>query len=110
MLIHYSDRGIQYASKAFRELLKYNELIAQSMSRKGNCWDNAVAKSFFKSLKVELVYYNEFKTIDEAKAKVFEWVEIWYTKLRLYQTLGYKTPHEMEQEFYQLIMQHSPLK
>ncbi len=102
-LLFHSDRGIQYASKEFRKLLKQNKLITQSMSRKGNCWDNAVAESFFKSLKVELVYDSEFKTIEEAKTKVFEWIEIWYNKVRLHESLGYKTPYEAEQQFYKLI-------
>ena len=73
------------------------------MSRKGNCWDNAVAESFFKSLKVELVYDTVFKTVDEAKTKIFEWIEIWYNRKRLHSSLNYKTPYQVEQEFYQFI-------
>lgn len=102
-LLFHSDRGIQYASKEFRRLLKNNPLITQSMSRKANCWDNAVAESFFKTLKVELVYDYNFESIEEAKSKVFEWIEIWYNKKRLHSTLGYKTPYEIEQEFYRKI-------
>jgi len=102
-LLFHSDRGIQYASKEFRKLLKPNVLVTQSMSRKANCWDNAVAESFFKTLKVELVYDNEFKSIEQAKSKIFEWIEVWYNKKRLHSSLGYKTPYEMEQEFYQKI-------
>lgn len=102
-LIFHSDRGIQYASKVFRAVLKSNTLITQSMSRKGNCWDNAVAESFFKSLKVELVYHNTFKTTEEAKTKIFEWIEIWYNRKRLHASLNYKTPYQVEQEFYQFI-------
>ena len=98
-LIFHSDRGIQYASKAFRKRLKTNCLIVQSMSRKGNCWDNAVAESFFKTLKAELVYHEDYKTIEQAKAAVFEYIEIWYNRKRLHSTLGYKTPVEIELEF-----------
>lgn len=103
MLLFHSDRGIQYASKEFRKLLKVNPLITQSMSRKANCWDNAVAESFFKTLKVEIVYDSQFKTIEEAKSKIFEWIEIWYDKKRLHSSLEYKTPYEVEQEFYKSI-------
>lgn len=102
-LLFHSDRGIQYASREFKSLLKSNDLITQSMSRKANCWDNAVAESFFKTLKVELVYDYEFESIEEAKSKVFEWIEIWYNRKRLHSSLGYKTPYEVEQEFYRKI-------
>jgi len=100
-ILFHSDRGIQYASREFRKLLMANFFISQSMSRKANCWDNAVAESFFKTLKTELVYGNKFESIEEAKSKIFEWIEIWYNKKRLHSSLGYKTPYEMEQEFYQ---------
>lgn len=100
-LIFHSDRGIQYASKTFRTFIKSNPLVTQSMSRKGNCWDNAVAESFFKTLKVELIYGDDFKTIEQAKTAVFEYIEIWYNRKRLHSFLGYKTPYEVEQEFYQ---------
>lgn len=100
-LIFHSDRGIQYASKAFRAFIKSDPLVTQSMSRKGNCWDNAVAESFFKTLKVELVYGCDFKTIEQAKTCIFEYIEIWYNRKRLHSSLGYKTPYEVEQEFYQ---------
>ena len=66
-LLFHSDRGIQYASKTFRTFIKSNPLVTQSMSRKGNCWDNSVAESFFKTLKVELIYDDDFKTIEQAK-------------------------------------------
>lgn len=72
------------------------------MSRKANCWDNAVAESFFKTLKVELVYQNNFKTIEQAQLAVFEYIEIWYNRKRLHSSLGYKTPMEVEQEFNKL--------
>lgn len=102
-LLFHSDRGIQYASKEFRKFIKANSMVKQSMSRRANCWDNAVAESFFKTLKVEVVYDNEFTSIEQAKTKVFEWIEIWYNKERLHSSLSYKTPYEMEQEFYQKI-------
>ena len=98
-LIFHSDRGVQYASKEFRKLLKTNCLIVQSMSRKGNCWDNAVAESFFKTLKSELIYHEEYKTIQQAKTAVFEYIETWYNTRRLHSSLGYKTPKEIELEF-----------
>jgi len=98
-LIFHSDRGVQYASKEFRKLLKDNCLIIQSMSRKGNCWDNAVAESFFKTLKSELVYHEDYKTIEQAKTAVFEYIETWYNTRRLHSSLNYKTPKEIEIEF-----------
>ena len=98
-LIFHSDRGTQYACCEFRELLKKNSHIKQSMSRKGNCWDNAVAESFFKTLKTELVYVKKFKNQAVAKTELFEYIEIWYNRQRLHSTLGYKTPIQMEKEF-----------
>ena len=98
-LIFHSDRGVQYASKDFRKLLKTNCLIVQSMSKKGNCWDNAVAESFFKTLKSELIYHEEYKTIEQAKTAVFEYIETWYNTRRLHSSLSYKTPKEIELEF-----------
>lgn len=99
-LIFHSDRGIQYACKAFRNQLKVNPLITQSMSRKGNCWDNAIAESFFKTLKTEMVYHNKFKNQQEAKTAIFEYIEVWYNRKRLHSSLNYKTPHQKEVEFY----------
>ncbi len=100
-LLFHSDRGIQYASNEFRKLINSNSLITQSMSRKGNCWDNAVAESFFKTLKVELIYGNQLESIEQTKTRIFEYIEVWYNKKRLHSSLGYKTPYETEQEFYQ---------
>nr|WP_111631448.1 IS3 family transposase [Larkinella arboricola] len=93
-LIFHSDRGIQYACPAFTQLLKKHPLVLQSMSRKGNCWDNAVAESFFKSLKSELVYHQDFQTRAEAKQSVFEYIEIWYNRQRRHSGLGYLSPFE----------------
>jgi transposase InsO family protein len=92
-LIFHSDRGVQYASHEFRALLKLSPVL-QSMSRKGNCWDNAVAENFFKILKSEMVNHYEFKTILEAKNHVFEFIEGWYNTKRIHSYLGYKTPEE----------------
>ena len=66
------------------------------MSRKANCWDNAVAESFFRTLKVECVYQNVFATIDKAEITIFKYVEIWYNSKRLHSSLGYKSPKEFE--------------
>jgi len=101
-LIFHSDRGVQYASNLFRKHLKNNELITQSMSRKGNCWDNAVAESFFKTLKTELIYHEKYESILQAKTSIFEYIEIWYNRKRLHSSLGYKTPLEVELEFNKL--------
>lgn len=101
-LIFHSDRGVQYACTEFRDLLKSNKLIIQSMSRNGNCWDNVVAESFFKSLKSELIYHEQFKTIKQAELSVFEYIEIWYNRKRLHSTLKYKTPEEIERDYYKI--------
>jgi putative transposase len=82
-LIFHSDRGIQYACNEVRELLEKNPLITRSMSRKGNCWDNAVAESFFKTLKTECVYQNKFTHKEQAALLVFEYIESWYNRKRL---------------------------
>ena len=95
-LIFHSDRGVQYACHEFRNVLKTHPLVVQSMSRKGNCWDNAVAESFFKTLKSELIYTTEPTTMAEAKVNVFEFIEIWYNRKRMHASLGYLTPAEYE--------------
>ena len=80
-LVFHSNRGIQYACNAFSNLLNSNKWVCRSMSRKGNCWDNAVAESFFKTIKtikIELVYENHFFSQDEAKLSLFNWIETWY--------------------------------
>ena len=98
-LIFHSDRGAQYASDKFTTILKnYNGLVKQSMSRKGNCWDNAVAESFFKSLKVEWVYKHKYNRRSEAELSIFQWIETWYNRRRIHSTLGYKTINEFEIE------------
>ncbi len=95
-LIFHSDRGIQYAAKRFRKKLKAYPLVKQSMSRKGNCWDNAVAESFFKSLKVEAIYQYHFKDKIQAKLAVFEYIETWYNINRRHSHLGNLTMKEFE--------------
>ena len=93
-LVH-SDRGSQYASELLRAELELRS-CTQSMSRKGNCWDNAVAESFFSTLKTELVYQEKFKTKKEAEDKIFDYVEIFYNRQRIHSTLNYLTPEEFE--------------
>jgi transposase InsO family protein len=92
-LIFHSDRGVQYACKEFRELLKARN-VRQSMSGKGDCWDNAVAESFFKSLKSEWLDHKDFKTREQAAAEVFIYIEAWYNRKRLHSTLGYRSPEQ----------------
>ena len=94
-LILHSDRGSQYAGNDFKALLAQNEFVG-SMSRKGDCWDNAVAESFIHTLKVELIHRLKFKTRDEAKIKIFEYVEMYYNCKRTHSTLGFLSPFEYE--------------
>lgn len=94
-LIHHSDQGSQYASDSLRRALQKHR-IAPSMSRKGDCYDNAVVESFFKSLKVELCKEAHFKTREEARSKIFEYIEVFYNRKRLHSTLGYQSPAEYE--------------
>lgn len=95
-LVH-SDRGSQYASDAFRAELEFRGCL-QSMSRKGNCWDNAVAESFFGTLKTEMVHHEKFRTRQEAKQKIFEYIEVFYNRQRLHSTLNYVSPEEFEEQ------------
>jgi putative transposase len=96
-IIAHSDRGSQYASDLFRSELEGYDCI-QSMSRKGNCWDNAVAESFFGSLKSELIHRTKFDTQEEAETSVFDYIEIFYNKRRLHSALGYITPEQKAQK------------
>lgn len=95
-LLSHSDRGSQYASDIYREKLKERGITA-SMSRKGNCYDNAFAESFFATLKKELVYRNHFRTKAEAKKAIFEYIEVWYNRRRLHSSLGFKSPVQFEE-------------
>lgn len=97
-LVFHSDQGKQYASNEFRQLLNHFQ-IKQSMSRKGNCWDNAVAETFFKTLKRE-IGIKIFKTRKEAELKVFEYIETFYNTKRLHSSNNYLTPKQMNLNFY----------
>lgn len=94
-LIFHSDRGSQYTSVAFRELLAWHG-VRQSLSRPGQCWDNAVAESFFATLKTELVYRQPLPTRAAARHAVFEYIEVFYNRQRLHSALGYRPPAEYE--------------
>ena len=95
-LIFHSDRGSQYASESFGNILTTHGVVA-SMSRKGNCWDNAVAESFFHTLKTELVHHRDFNTRAEASAEIFEYIEVFYNRQRLHSTNGYEAPLVFEE-------------
>jgi len=95
-LIFHSDRGVQYACNAFANMLNANKWVCRSMSRKGNCWDNAVAESFFKTIKVEFVYENRFLNQENAKIELFKWIETWYNRKRRHSALGYKSIDEFD--------------
>ncbi len=94
-LLFHSDRGSQYCSHRFRNVLGFTGMI-QSMSRKGNCWDNACAESFFKSLKTEWLYDQSFKTRKEAKDMLFEYIEVFYNRKRTHSSNGYESPESYE--------------
>jgi len=96
-LIHHSDRGSQYASKAFRCLLKAHG-IKGSMSRKGDCWDNAVVESFFGSLKQERVQWRNYQTRYEAQQDILEYISMFYNGSRLHSYLGYMSPNDFERQ------------
>ena len=96
-LIFHSDRGSQYASDDFSEVLKEHG-ITPSMSRKGNCWDNACSETLFASLKVERLHGQRFETIREAKDETITWL-LWYNKARMHSTLNYVSPIEFEQDW-----------
>lgn len=96
-LIFHSDRGIQYACPEFTNLLSKSKLVRQSMSRKGNCWDNAVAESFFKTLKVEWTNRFNYKFFNQAAISVFEYIEGWYNVKRRHSALNFMSPFEYEQ-------------
>ena len=94
-LIHHSDRGVQYASQAFRELLEAHG-IEGSMSRKGDCWDNAVVESFFGSLKSERVHWRSYQSREEARADIVEYITMFYNSRRLHSYLDYQSPDQFE--------------
>jgi putative transposase len=97
-LIFHSDRGVQYTCGLLKETLKKNQ-INQSMSRKGNCWDNACAETFFHTLKTELVKHENYNSREEAELSIFEYIEIFYNRNRKHSYLGYKSPVVFEEKF-----------
>jgi transposase InsO family protein len=94
-VIVHSDRGMQFASAAFRKVLADHQLVA-SMSRKGNCYDNAYIESFWSSLKYEVVYHQRFATRAEARSAVFSYIETFYNRIRMHSSLGYLSPAQFE--------------
>nr|WP_236347756.1 IS3 family transposase [Paenibacillus plantiphilus] len=99
-LIHHSDRGSQYAANEYRERLTKNEMIG-SMSRKGNCYDNACIESFHSVLKKELVYQTKFRTRKQAYDAIYQYIEFDYNRIRIHSTIGYLTPHQCEKRYYE---------
>jgi transposase InsO family protein len=97
-LIFHSDRGVQYACLEFRKVLQENKMI-QSMSGKGNCYDNAMMESFFHTLKTELIYFKKYQTRVEAKGEIFEYIGVFYNRIRRHSSLGYKSPLAFEQQY-----------
>lgn len=97
-LIHHTDQGQTYAANVYRQLATEHG-ITQSMSRKGNCWDNAVAESFFATLEFELLNLTPFQTKAIARTTIFEYIEVFYNRQRIHQTLDYKTPLEIEESY-----------
>ena len=95
--MHHSDRGSQYATAAYQKRLVEHGIVC-SMSRKGNCWDNAPMESFFHTLKTELVHYRDYLTRDEARRDIFEYIEVFYNRQRRHSTLGYLSPVEFERQ------------
>jgi len=94
-LLHHSDRGVQYASGDYRHLLQSHG-IECSMSGRGDCWDNAVMESFWGTLKTELVNHQRYQTREQARASIFEYVEVFYNRQRLHSSLGYLSPEQFE--------------
>lgn len=92
-LMFHSDRGVQYACHGFRDCLRQHSIV-QSMSRKGDCWDNAVAENFFKIIKSELIDHHHYSTKQQARVDIFEFIEVWYNKKRKHSYLNYVTPEQ----------------
>jgi len=90
-MIHHSDRGVQYAAHAFQGVLDQHGIVC-SMSGKGNCYDNAVKESFFHTLKTELCDHERYRTREQARASIFEYIEAFYNRQRIHSTLGYLSP------------------
>ena len=100
-LILHSDRGVQYRGHEYQQALKTKK-IQCSMSRKGNCWDNAVVESFFSRLKVELIYAERYKNVEQTQTGLFEYIEIFYNRKRRHSAIGNISPHEFEKRYNQL--------
>jgi len=98
LMVH-SDRGVQYASCDFRALLHKHRFV-QSMSRKGNCWDNAVAESFFHTIKTQMIHHCTFQNVAEAELALFNYIEVYYNRQRKHSTNGYKSPAHYELEWW----------
>lgn len=98
-LVFHSDRGSQYASHDYRNKLKANGITC-SMSRRGNCWDNAVAESFFGTIKTELIHRQNFSSQLEARTAIAEWIEVFYNRKRIHSSIGYLTPVEFEDRYW----------
>jgi len=96
-LVHHSDRGVQYASEAYRQRLAAAGVVP-SMSRRGNCYDNATMESFWSTMKRELVHRCAFATRGQARAAIFEWIEVFYNRERFHSALGFKSPVDFEQQ------------
>jgi putative transposase len=94
-LLHHSDRGVQYASNEYQRALRERGIVC-SMSRKGNCWDNAVAESFFATIKGELIDHQDYLTRDQARASIAEYIEVFYNCRRRHSALGYLSPVDFE--------------
>ena len=94
-LVWHTDRGSQYVSDSHLKIIQQHHIV-QSMSRKGNCWDNAVAESFFHTLKTELTHQHKFKTREEARNVIFEYIEVFYNRIRIHSTNNYLSPVEFE--------------
>jgi len=101
-LIFHSDRGSQYVSIDFRKVLRNNGII-QSMSGKGNCYDNAVAESFSHTLKTELVYWEKYKTRKDAKSSIFAFIEGFYNRIRRHSFLNYLSPFDFELLYFKFV-------
>ena len=97
-LIHHSDRGVQYCSKEYQAFLKKHGIIC-SMSRKGNCYDNACAETFFSTIKCEMLYHKKYRTQKDAHKDIFWYIEVFYNRKRRHQALGYLTPAEFKRRY-----------
>ena len=96
-LVHHSDQGNQYRATLYQTILARREVVP-SMSRKGNCYDNAPVESFFSSLKNEVVHHRQFQNQAEARYAIAEYIEVFYNRQRLHQALGYRSPEEFERQ------------